>query len=115
MLYKCSILYKKGGEGDGVIFDFGKHLQDTRQKAGYSQSQVHKLLGISKGSMSAYERNINAPSIENVKRLAKLYKVSVDYLVGADLERRISVEGISEQAEQAINLLINDLRKQNKK
>lgn len=56
-------------------------LRDLRERNGLSQRDVAKFLFVTDSTISHYEKGISIPSIENVIRLAKLYEVSVDYLL----------------------------------
>jgi transcriptional regulator with XRE-family HTH domain len=60
----------------------GKRLKEARIKAGYTQIEASKKLGISNGTLSGYERNYRDPDTETLNEMAKLYNVNVDYLLG---------------------------------
>ncbi len=61
-------------------------LRECREKAGYSQKQVAVILKIAAPSVSNWENGKTNPTHENLARLADLYHVSVDYLMGRDLD-----------------------------
>lgn len=61
----------------------GERLQELRKDAGLSQKDLGKLLNISYHTISSYERNISSPSDETYTALAKLFNISIDYLIGA--------------------------------
>ena len=48
----------------------------------WTQQDVADLLGIRYQSYQAYERGVSTPSLENLLKLAEIYDVSLDYLVG---------------------------------
>lgn len=48
----------------------------------YTQRDVALLLGITYQSYQAYERGIAYPSLPNFLKLAEIYDVSLEYLVG---------------------------------
>ncbi|ALX47484.1 helix-turn-helix domain-containing protein [Lentibacillus amyloliquefaciens] len=60
----------------------GKRLKESRIKAGYKQIDACKKLGISNGTLSGYERNYRDPDTQTLNKMASLYEVSVDWLVG---------------------------------
>jgi len=60
----------------------GKRLKEARIKAGYTQIEASKKLGISNGTLSGYERNYRDPDTEILNKMSKLYDVTVDYLLG---------------------------------
>lgn len=64
----------------------GENLMKLRKKQGMSQQEVADLLQVSRQTISNWELNQGAPSIDKAKELAKLYHVSLDDLVGHDIE-----------------------------
>lgn len=54
-----------------------------------NQKQVAQELGITAGAISLWETFRSAPNLDNVVQLAKLYKVSIDWLVGASKVEQI--------------------------
>lgn len=64
---------------------FGRRLENLRESKGWSKTQVAKYLGISTmGTYANYEYGRREPDFEMVKKIAKLYGVSTDYLIGND-------------------------------
>ena len=61
----------------------GKRLKSEREKRNWSQIFVAKKIGITNTVLSNYERDYRDPDTETLKRLADLYEVSADYLLGA--------------------------------
>ena len=54
-----------------------------RKKKKLSQTDFAKAIGASRTMVGNYERNVNAPSIEMIAKIAKVLDVSVDYLIGS--------------------------------
>ena len=62
--------------------ELGNRLKQAREKAGLKQSEVCNAVEIPKvQTLSAYERGVNSPPIETLKKLILLYKVSSDWLL----------------------------------
>lgn len=59
-----------------------KRLREARDKSGFKQIEAAKKLGISNGTLSGYERDYRDPDTEILHKMANLYDVSVDWLVG---------------------------------
>jgi transcriptional regulator with XRE-family HTH domain len=57
-------------------------LKECRENAHLSQKYVAITLGISSPSVANWERGKTNPTQENIVKLADLYGVSVDYLLG---------------------------------
>lgn len=60
----------------------GERLQELRKDHGVSQAQLAKLLGVSHYTISSYECNRSDPDDNSKIIIAKLFDVSVDYLIG---------------------------------
>ena len=61
---------------------FSKRILELRKQAGYTQAQVATVLGIKQPSYIRYENSGAEPTLANLVKLADLYDVSVDYLLG---------------------------------
>lgn len=69
-----------------------KRLKEARENAGLKQIDAAKKLGISNGTLSGYERNYRDPDTDILNRMAELYNVSIDYLLGRTNERELTIE-----------------------
>ena len=73
-----------------MIIDLSVRLRQLRLDKRLRQDQVARLVGVSKGAISAYETDIRQPSYDVLIRLANLYRVSTDYLLGRQDVRTVS-------------------------
>ncbi|HCF49112.1 MAG TPA: transcriptional regulator [Syntrophomonas sp.] len=62
----------------------GERLRSAREEKGWKQTYVAKILGITSQSLSNYERGDRDPDTSLLARLADLYEVTTDYLLGRD-------------------------------
>ncbi|MFD1416254.1 helix-turn-helix domain-containing protein [Oceanobacillus jeddahense] len=62
-----------------------QRLREAREKAGLKQIEASKLLGISNGTLSGYEREYRDPDTDTLHKMAELYGVSVDWLLGKSM------------------------------
>lgn len=74
-----------------------ERLRELRLKRGMTQKYVALTLGVKGPSVSNWESGKTTPTTENVAALAKLYNVSVDYLLGRDEEQPKSMEDAERQ------------------
>lgn len=93
-----------------MVFDFGYRLKNLRQQHHLTQTQVANRLNLSKTSISGYENNVKTPSQDVLIKLAGLYRVSTDYLLGLDDEEMISVEGLTRQQRRLVEELVRMLQ-----
>lgn len=59
-----------------------QRLRKCREKSGYTQMMVAIYADITETAYSNYERAKQMPKLDILIRIAKVYKVSLDYLVG---------------------------------
>ncbi|MBO5925777.1 MAG: helix-turn-helix transcriptional regulator [Clostridia bacterium] len=60
----------------------GKNLKELRTERGYTQKQVADLLNINSVTYLHYEKDQREPPLSLLADMAKLYDVSVDYILG---------------------------------
>ena len=60
----------------------GTKLADLRKRHGYSQEALAEKMGVSRQAVSKWERGESTPDTDTLIELAKLYNVSVDYILG---------------------------------
>ena len=61
---------------------FQERLVEQRKLNRYTQRQISEYLQIAQPSYIRYENGSSEPSFENLVKLADLFDVSVDYLLG---------------------------------
>ena len=61
---------------------FSDTLKKLREKNKLTQEQLAEKLMISKATVSHYEQGINKPNLDTIIKLAEIFDVSVDYLLG---------------------------------
>ena len=66
--------------------NLGSSLYRARKSTGLSQEAVAEKLGVSRQTISKWETDEPLPDIRQSKRLAALYKVSLDELIDFDLD-----------------------------
>ena len=59
----------------------GARIAALRREAGLSQAQLASMLGISPSAMGMYEQGRREPSLQLLGELARVLKVSTDYLI----------------------------------
>ena len=102
--------------GGVPMVEMSKKLRELRVEMELTQGQVAKRIGITSSVVSAYENGIHQPSFDSLIKLAYLYGVSSDYLLGISdrkaVEPRnlVSLEGLSPSKISIVKQLISELR-----
>ncbi len=61
---------------------FAKRLRELREERGLIQGELADKIGISRQSVTLYERETRVPDIEVLAKLAEFFEVTSDYLIG---------------------------------
>jgi transcriptional regulator with XRE-family HTH domain len=74
----------QAGGDDEQRIRLGQRLKSTREYLGLSQQQVSERTGIVRSAVSDIERGVRKIDIIELKKLARLYRLSVSYLLDED-------------------------------
>lgn len=88
----------------------GQRISELRTSLGWSQVELAKRLGVAKQTVSNWENENIQPSIEMLVRLARLFNVTTDYLLGLENIPRLNVDGLPGSVVAHISQLIEDYR-----
>ena len=78
-------------------------LLELRKKNNLTQSEIAEKLFMSQNCYSSYENGRTEPNIETLCKLADLYKVSIDYLIGREFSNDIGY--LNEQQKTAVKMI----------
>ena len=67
---------------------FGEKLREARKEAGLSQEQLAEKMSVSRSAVAKWESDKGMPDVNNLKVMARLLDVSLDYLL--DDEEKLS-------------------------
>ena len=93
------------------MLDFGKRLKYLREQKGLTQSQLAERLSVSRTMMNWYETGRRYPSLDMLIKLANSFHVSTDYLFGINKEKKLNIDGLSENQINIIYNLISEFKK----
>lgn len=96
---------------------FGTVLKELRLKSGMTQQELATKLGVTKSVVSYYELAERTPSPEILLKLANLFHVSTDFLLGREKIEHDSVNlsGLDEKDKTLIRGLVESLREKSRK
>lgn len=90
--------------------EIGQKIRRLRTQRGISQVDLASSLGVSKSVVSSYENGVHLPPYDVLIRIALLFGVSTDYLLGTGATQTINVDGLSSTQIEAIALIVSELR-----
>ena len=89
----------------------GENIKNLREENNYSQTALAKRLGISRSALNTWEMGISIPSTQYVVELAKIFKVSADYILDIEKSETINIGFLKKEEKEIINTLLNYFRK----
>lgn len=100
-------------KGGVRLVDFGNRLKTLRIKKKLTQQQLADLLGLTKSVISAYENGLRYPAYDVLIKIARIFKVSTDFLLGVEIKREIDTSGLTDEQVEALIVLIDTIRNSN--
>ena len=82
-------------------------IKKLREQYHLSQVDLAKKLNIARTSVLAWENQTSAPAMKHIILMAKLFRVTTDYLLEVDNKRRLSLDNLSDEEIAIICSLLN--------
>lgn len=79
-IFNVSTDYLLGAEEGNTMI--GGKIAELRKEQGLNQKELARKIGVSRSALSLYEINRREPDLETVKKIASLFGVTTDYLLG---------------------------------
>lgn len=98
----------------GVDTVIAEKIKQLRESKDMTQSQLAKILNITRSSVNAWEMGISVPSTQYIIELAKFFQISTDYLLGMKVTETISLQGLDEKDIDIIYQMAEHLKEKNK-
>lgn len=95
------------------MVNFGEKLKALRAEFGMTQAELASRLSVSKSVVSYYELGERAPSPDTLIKLADVFHVSADYLLGIEKNKMVDVSGLSKADVRLVLSMIESLREKN--
>lgn len=93
------------------MVDFGNILRKLRMQERMTQQQLADRLGVTKSVVSYYELQERSPSPEILIKLAAIFHVTTDYLLGLEPREIIDLSGLDDEDIATVKQMITVLRK----
>lgn len=102
--------------------DYGKSFKFYRQRANLTQKEAADKIGVKDYQLANYETNRSQPSLEILKKMSKVYLVSIDKMLGNNILKN---KYVSEETKEDyidteellanLNEIVEQMNKANKK
>ena len=88
----------------------GEKLKSLRIEKKLTQKQIAERIGLAISAVSSYESGSRYPSYDVLVKLAHIFHVSTDYLLGITNKRNIDVTGLNDNEIELVLQLVEMLR-----
>ena len=92
-----------------------ERLKRLRQSMHLSQEQVARLLGVDRSTISSYDSNVRQPSLDTLSRIADVFGVSTDYLLGRTSDLSFGLFDLSGEDKALLNQMASKLMEKNRR
>ncbi|MDR0854627.1 MAG: helix-turn-helix domain-containing protein [Clostridiales Family XIII bacterium] len=89
------------------LLSLSEKLKRLREKFGFTQAELADKLKLTRSAVNAWEMGNAVPSTEVIIKLARIFSVSADYLLGIDDVEMISVKGLSSKEVATVSNVID--------
>lgn len=96
-----------------MIYGLYEKIKSLRVNLGMNQVQLAKRLGVSKSAVNSWEVGTNSPSLLYIIKLAQIFGVSTDYLLGVNERLTIDITKLDENQKQAVIFMVKLFERDN--
>ena len=92
-----------------------ENIKNLRLARNINQVEFAKKMGVTKQCVSNWENDNVLPSIEMLTKIADIFKVQTDYLLGREEKILIDMSGLTREQIGHITLIVKDFESLNSK
>lgn len=76
-------------------------MKELRKERNLTQEDISKMSGVAKQTISNWENNLTQPPFDILTKLANYFGVSVDYLLGNDINSLNTIDKVNQALREA--------------
>ena len=92
------------------MINLSNKLKTLRIQRQMTLKDVACRVGVSKSIVSAYENGSRRPSYEMLIKLARLFDVTTDYLLGLEQKKQLDLSGLTIAQQESLYNLVSAMR-----
>lgn len=97
------------------MYTFGTRLRTLRKNLNLTQQELADYLGVSKSMLSYYESSSRYPSYDILIKIARIFRVTTDYLLGVNHGTTIDVTDLLPEDISVLLSVAESMRKKERK
>jgi len=83
-----------------------ERIKELRKEYKMTQEELGNRLGVTRSSVNLWEMGMSTPILQNVIEMSKIFKVSVDYVLGLDDDMKISIGHLDREEKLAVKSIV---------
>lgn len=95
------------------MVDIGKRIKELRKVRKMTQAEFAERLGVTTSAISSYENGTRLPSYEILIKIARIFRVSTDNLLGNSSKSFIDVAGLTQKQINTIQDIVVTYQRHN--
>ena len=89
-----------------MIVNIADRIRYLRDKAGLTQSDLAKKLGISPSAVTSWEMSLSSPSLAHIIEMTEIFHVSADYLISSEQKLLLDLTPLSNEEREIVIKLV---------
>ena len=98
-----------------MLHSLNENIKRMRIARGMSQVEFARCIGVTKQCVSNWENDNVIPSVEMLIKIADIFNVRTDLLLGRESEELIDVSGLTDEQRGHIAIIVKDFEMLNKR
>ncbi len=89
-----------------MILNIADKIRLLREQRGLTQTDLAKMLGISRSAVNSWEMSLSLPSLTNIVELAKIFHVSTDFLLSVSDKFLLDITDLSSDEKEIVTKMV---------
>ena len=92
-----------------MVLNIADRIRYLRDKAGMTQTDLAKRLGISRNAVNAWEMSVSVPTLSNVVEMSRIFHVTTDYLLSISDKVLLDISELDNNERELVMKLVECL------
>ncbi len=92
-----------------MILNIADRIRYLRDKAGMTQTDLAKKLGISRSAVNSWEMSLSSPSLANIIEMSQIFHVDVDYILSVSDKLTVDITELDSEERALIIKMVECL------